>query len=122
MKKFISLTLTIALAITAVVIFAGPSMAAEKLNAGDSMFLVPDSLIPTAEPAGTQEGLALSKLNAGDSMFLVPDSFIPRAEAAVADPVASVEGSNAGGLRTIDDPLHNGVTDFSGRAYDDLGL
>jgi hypothetical protein len=124
MKTLISLTLTLALAAVAVMVFAGPSMAAEKLNAGDSMYLIPDSFIPTAEPAGTVGNLALSKLNAGDSMFLVPDSFIPTAEPAADPHVASVEGSSAGGLRTAEGftGLHNGITDFSGRAYDDPSL
>ena len=48
-------------------------------------------------------------------------SDIGPAAAGVA-PVASVEGSNAGGLRSAEPSmeLSNGITDFSGRTYDTL--
>ena len=126
MKKLITLTLTLALALAAVAVFAGPSMAADKLDAGDSMFMVPDRFIPAAEPVVKPAGdpriaEEIAELSNGitdfsgrsyDSPVTTPDRL-----AGVRE---SVEGNEAGGPRSVEvfKGLYNGITDFSGRSYD----
>lgn len=126
MNKLISLTLTMAFALTAVLAFSGPSMAADKLNAPDSMFGVPDRFIPVAEPVVKPAGdpriaEEIAELSNGITDFsgasydhpgVTPDRL-----AAVRE---SVEGNEAGGPRAVElfKDLYNGITDFSGRSYD----
>src|SRR5574340_153039 len=73
------------------------------------------ALALTAVAVFAGPSMAGDKLNAGDSMFMVPDRFIP-----VAEPVVKP----AGDPRIAEEiaELSNGITDFSGRSYDEPGV
>ncbi len=128
MKKLMLFTLTTSFVLAAVTVFSGPSMAADKLNAGDSMFMVPDRFIPSAEPVVRPAGdprvaEEIAKLSNGITDF-TGKSYDDPALATIQTDNPSVEGSSAGGPRAVEvfKDLANGVTDFSGRSYDHPGL
>ncbi len=125
MKKLMLFTLAMSFAVA---VFAGTSMAADKLNASDSMFGVPDRFIPVAEPVVKPAGDPtvaedIARLSNGITDF-AGRSYDDTGLNATLTAKNSVEGSSAGGPRAdaVFKDLHNGITDFSGRSYDHPGL